>query len=164
MAVLKKPKEELAVLEQRLERAQTLMLDGDLDGSEYRKIKAKLGTEIEALQRKQIAFSDQESCSDKVVEKGFEFLRNLHKLFTSAGLEGKSYILGSTFPQKIVFENGEGRTNEGDNIIMLLAKGKNDLWPKKGKAPDSSGALSQVVRPLGLEPKTHTLKVYCSTN
>ncbi len=34
---------------------------------------------------------------------------------------------------------------------------------EKGQTSDYS-SLSQEVIPLGLEPKTHTLKVYCSTN
>ena len=31
-------------------------------------------------------------------------------------------------------------------------------------APEDQGQLSLLVIPLGLEPRTHTLKVYCSTN
>ena len=35
---------------------------------------------------------------------------------------------------------------------------------KNEKTPEDSGVLIVVVIPQGLEPWTHTLKVYCSTN
>ena len=35
---------------------------------------------------------------------------------------------------------------------------------KKEKPASSAGFRGVMVIPLGLEPRTHTLKVYCSTN
>jgi hypothetical protein len=35
---------------------------------------------------------------------------------------------------------------------------------KKAKPATSAGFRGAKVIPLGLEPRTHTLKVYCSTN
>lgn len=87
------------------------------------------------------------------VEHGFNFLRNLPELY-SADLEGTHSFLGSTFPQKMKFENGEVRTNEQHLILMLMDKGNRTLSAKKSKAPDCSGALAKKAPPVRLELTT----------
>ncbi len=160
-----KTENELATLRKRLVHIQTLMMDGELEPADYRAMKGKLEPEIDRLEREKTKLGDgRDSKKQEVIEHGFHFLRNLPELFTSADLEGKHRLLGSTFPQKMVFENGEVRTKEEHPLLMLISKPRKASSRQKSKAPDNSGALTNKVNPLGLEPKTHTLKVYCSTN
>lgn len=146
---------ELGTIMKRQSNIQTLVMDGDLDAGDYRAMKAKLESERERLEREKRR-SDEHDTSNKqeLIKHGFNFLRNLPELFTSADLDGKHRFLGSTFPQKMVFENGEVRTNEEHSILMLLSKGSKALSSKKSKAPDESGALAKRAPPVGLEPTT----------
>ncbi len=146
---------ELATTIKRLSNIQTLMMDGELDAGDYRAMKTKLEPEIERLEREKRRLGEQENSDKrKFIEHGFNFLRNLPELFTSADLEGKHRFLGSTFPQKMKFENGEVRTNEQHPILMLMDKSNKALSAQKSKAPDFSGALTKKAPPVGLEPTT----------
>jgi site-specific DNA recombinase len=68
------------------------------------------------------------------------------------------------FPEKLTFDGFQYRTtriNEAINLISLIDK---KLGGKKNGTNPNISDLSQEVNWLGLEPRTHTLKVYCSTN
>ena len=57
-----------------------------------------------------------------------------------------------------------GKTSNSSGINAkngITEGGANRSWRMKKKAPEHSGAF---VIPLGFEPRTHTLKVYCSTS
>jgi hypothetical protein len=49
-------------------------------------------------------------------------LRSLDKLFTVAVLEQKHRILGSTFPEKLVFTDGACRSTSPKSAVSLLLK------------------------------------------
>jgi site-specific DNA recombinase len=83
-----------------------MTLDGALVATEYRNIKAKLEPEVERLIRKQTELNCKEDNIEEVLEYGFHFLRNLPKLFAVATSEEISMILGSTFPEKLIFKDG----------------------------------------------------------
>jgi site-specific DNA recombinase len=97
-------------------------------------------------------------------DKAISNLSQLDYLYQTGDVIQKRKIIGSMFPEKLTFDGFRYRTarvNEALNCIMLIdskLKGK-----KKGTNPNFSDLSHQVI-PLGLEPRTHTLKVYCSTN
>ena len=49
-------------------------------------------------------------------------------------------------------------------LFKLASSSKLARSYKKIKAPSGAFSFHSLVIPLGLEPRTHTLKVYCSTN
>ena len=135
---------ELMTLTKRLSHIQTLMMDGEIDAADYRSMKAKLEPEIERLTREKSRAGEEGLANRREpIAHGFNFLRNLPELFTGADLEGKHRLLGSTFPQKMVFENGEVRTKEAHPLLMLISKPSKAFSRQKSKAPELSGALLQ---------------------
>jgi hypothetical protein len=76
----------------------------------------------------------------------------------------KRQIIGSIFPEKLTFDGQIFRTtrlNEAVQLIYSLDVAFREN--KNGTSLDFSN-LSHQVNALGLEPRTHTFKVYCSTN
>ncbi len=145
---------ELSKVQNRLSNIQTLMMDGELEPSDYRAMKAKLEPEIARLEREQRLLKEEDTSNTRqLIEHGFEFLRNMPERFIGKGLEEKHRFLGSTFPQKLVFENGKVRTKEEHPILMLLAKPSKAFSASKRKAPDNSGALTNEVNLLGTRTK-----------
>lgn len=145
-------KKELETHRRRLDNAQTLMLDGELDAADYRKIKAKLEPEIEKIAARIAQLSKNENNGREMIEFGFYFLRNMSSLFTSASLEKKRYILGSTFPEKLIYENGTYRTESDENVLILIANtGKDSGGKKKGRRDLFRLPSRKVVSP-GIEP------------
>ena len=64
-----------------------------------------------------------------------------------------------------------GIPEDKEDVIPILDKAVNNLAKlgaafreKENGTSDTFINLSHLVIPLGLEPRTHTLKVYCSTN
>lgn len=120
-------RKELEMYRTRLQKAQKLVLDGELDTGDYRVMKEKLEQEIKELTAKEMALGGKGKDMREMVEFGFYFLRNIDKLFTAASLERKVKTLSSTFPEKLIFENGECRTKEGANIITLMSAVEKDF-------------------------------------
>lgn len=138
-AQAEKVEKEIQIYRSRLDNAQTLMLDGDLDASEYRSIKAKLQPELEKLVRAQTAINQKNPEEQEIQEFGIYFLMNMVELLTEADLELKNKIIGSMFPKKLVFENNELRTNIEDGVMpMLIATSKAFSVNKKGELEKSS--------------------------
>ncbi|HTN46696.1 MAG TPA: hypothetical protein VL098_10155 [Flavipsychrobacter sp.] len=129
---LKALKSDLAVYQKRLEKAQDLMLDGHLSITDFQPMKSKLNYEIKCLTAKIDAVEDiKNDDEDSVLEFGFYFMSNLDKLFAAADSELKRQIIGSAFPEKLIFENNTYRTASSDNILLLLTNTGKGLRQKK---------------------------------
>ncbi len=153
-AELKKIAKELATLQGRLRNAETLMLDGEIKASDYNGIKTRLEPEIARLIRQQTSLDSSSNREEReVLEFGFYFLSNCAKLFKDAALEQKRRIIGSTFPEKLVFENGECRTYSEDSFMALISRtGKDSTKKKDGDNSENCSPSCHVVAP-GLEPR-----------
>ena len=153
---------EIATVKKRLSHIQGLMMDAEIEASDYRVMKAKLEPEIAHLERDAERHSEAAGSVGRnkreIITYGFQFLRNLPELFTSADLEGKHRFLGSTFPEKMVFENGEVRTKEPHPLFALIGKPSKAFSNSKKKAPELSGALTNKVTRIGFEPMTLSLE------
>jgi len=144
---------QLEVHQNRLEKAQALMLDGLLDMKEYQSIKGRLEPEINRLISKVDTAGQQSKnvSENDIIRFGFYFLNNLDKLFTIADLKGKRTIIGSMFPQNLIFENNSYRTTSEDNVLLLLAAMGKDTGRKKECRKDMSFLHSRGVARTGIE-------------
>lgn len=157
-------KNKLETFEQRMERAQVLMLDGKMDFVDYQPIKAKLEEDAYRLKLKIDAIEElQPKDENDVMEFGFHFLSNLDKLFTSAALEVKQQIIGSTFPEKLIYENNQFRTASDNNVLLLIAASSKTFAVKKESRLEFSNLLSRRVEPAGFEPASKHMPNKLST-
>jgi hypothetical protein len=137
-ADLEKANKEVELIRKRLDNAQMMTLDGALDATEYRNIKARLEPEMSRLVRKQAELNCKDENETEMLKYGFYFLRNLDKLFAVADLEEKHRILGSTFPEKIVFMEGVCRTSSPEGAIsQVLIASKSLKRNKKNRTKKS---------------------------
>ena len=140
------------------------MSDDEITSLDYREIKNLYEPEIEKLTKKKYDLSKVDDNLMAYISTATKVLRDLPNYYEKATLSTKQKLIGSMYPEKLVYENKSYRTariNEAARVICNpdgLLEGL-----KKGQASEI-GSLSEQVIPLGLEPKTHTLKVYCSTN
>ena len=151
-ADLEKTNKEIEVICKRLDNAQMMTLDGALDASEYRNIKAELEPEMSRLIRKQTELNCKDENEEEILEYGFYFLRNLDKLFTVADLEQKHRILGSTFPEKLVFTDGACQTSSPESAVSLLLKPSKNLRENKKGRTKNFVLPSGRVEATGVEP------------
>jgi site-specific DNA recombinase len=91
-------------------------------------------------------------------------LKHFASQYERANLDTKQKLIGSIFPKKFVFENNEYRTQKMMRVVYKI-RSKIDAFRAKKMGLMLISQLSPIfVIPLGLEPRTPTLKVLCSTN
>jgi hypothetical protein len=118
-----KPTQEKANSE--LANARKLILSGDIEPSEYRLIKTDYEKKIIGLESRLIELSKESSNIELLLERAVATLSSLDTLYEKANNKTKREIIGSIFPEKLVFDGMHYRTariNEAVSLIYSLDK------------------------------------------
>ena len=148
----------------RLSKARDLLLTGDIEADDYRTIKSETEEKINRFEAKLAVSVKDATDIQSLLNTAISYISQLDVLYTKGSVTQKRRIIGSMFPEKLTFDGFGYRTtrvNEAINLISLISK---KLEGKKNGTNHFFSDLSQEVIWLGLEPRAHTLKVYCSTN
>ncbi len=137
--------EEIKRNNQRLQNAQHLMLDAEISANDYKEIKVKLTTVNDDLIRKKANLStDQENIKEQL-KIGVTLIRNIDRYYQNATLSEKQLIVGSVFPEKLIFEKNQFRTKRLNEVVELMSLNASDLDQKKsGRGKKNSPASAQV--------------------
>ncbi len=155
---------EIKTKEEMVDKAGRKLINDELDKDDYKRLKESIQLEIAGLRYRIGELQSMESGFMEYLRFGMFFLTNPYQYYSTATLEGKQKILGSIFPEKLVFAENNYRTAEPNEIVELLCNIDRDFrGSKKKKVAKNSDQFHQVI-PMGLEPMTPTLKVLCSTN
>ena len=150
---------QITILDERLDKLQDLLVDGKISSDEYNKIKGKYEKERVKLNIEvaDLSYTDKES--DSLLEKAVRHVSRLSQLYGSYDLDGKVRLLGSIFPEKLIYVNGKCRTpriNEVVRLALLIDKG---FGKRKTGQLSEKLELSRVVEYRGVEPLTFRLPV-----
>ena len=104
----------------RLKNAKEMMLDGEFSASDYKEMKIEIENNIEKLEREEMAFSEGMVNYGGKVDACLKFLVNLHKYYVSNNTAIKQRIIGSIFPEKLIFENKKYRTTKINEVVTLI--------------------------------------------
>ncbi len=150
-------KREIDRLDQRSKNARALMLDGEITSEEYRTMKNEID---EALQRLNVEHHKSHSeiiDLDKKLDRMVRTLSNLENIYKQGGIEVRRRLIGSIFPNKLVYEKKSVRTVDLNPAVELIFSNiKGSRGRKKEKHTDF-GVLSHRVGPTGFEPVTPCL-------
>lgn len=135
-----------------LDRATKKLVNDELDKDAYKNLKESLTRETADLKLRISELKGTERGFLEYIRYGIPLLSNLPYYYTTATLEGKQRILGSIFPEKLIFTENNYRTAEPNEIIDLLYNvdkafkdcGKRKVVPKIN--------FSHPVPPIGIEP------------
>jgi len=148
---------ELANLTNRLTRARELLLAGDLDGTEYRNIKAECEQKINLLEAQLAelstpAYRPNRTNLESLVDKAVKNLTRLDEIFEQAAIEEKRELIGSMFTQKFSFEDLQHRTTcVSDPFKLTYLINSKLIGNKKGQTSKKTDLSYMVVR-RGLKP------------
>ena len=155
---------ELIKKTEMLDKGAKKLINDELDKDDYKRLKESIMNESATLRIRINELKEMESGFMEYVRFGVEILGNLPLYYGVANLEIKQAILGSIFPEKLVFENNGFRTKSVRKILeQICAPVKGSKQNKNGLALNFQRQSTMVI-PMGLEPMTPTLKVLCSTN
>jgi DNA invertase Pin-like site-specific DNA recombinase len=131
--------------EQRLKNARALMLDAEIKADEYREMKIDIENNLYSLKIEQMRLKDSTANYDGKIDFIISLLKNIDKVYTAVDTGVKRLIIGSIFPQRLVFENNKYRTPKlNEAILAISGNSKRFRGAKKGKNAFSDVLSCQV--------------------
>ncbi len=97
-----------------------MMLDGEINSSDYKSIKLRYDDINTTLIREQASLElGKVDCATKILGS-FNLLRHLDKFYLEASVEIKQKLVGLIFPEKLIFENDRVQTPKMNEIVSLI--------------------------------------------
>src|SRR5207237_5029752 len=97
---------------------------------------------------------DIDSSFKQYLKFGLALFSCLKEFYKTTILEVKQLILGSIFPQNLIFDENKYRTTYLNETFARIAKNISQLQNHKNKKAVKNDDLSDIAPPPGLEPGT----------
>ncbi|KAA9325040.1 recombinase family protein [Adhaeribacter soli] len=145
---------EVKKYQERLQSLEDKFIDDLIDRGAYLTNKARYNEQVENLLRKKDELQNTDSSFQKYFKFGITLIGQLRTFYRYSSPEVKQKIVGSIFPQKLIFKESSYRTTQPNEFFKVIMLRTNELEGlKKAKATPESG-LYYRAPPLGLEPRT----------
>ena len=145
-------KGEIEKLRQRLNKAQQLMLDGEMRMEEYRDLKSGTEGEITRLEREYLQIGTRDSDYERYVKFGRNILKNLALYYSQGDVALKQGIISSIFSEKLVFSEHRYRTLKVAKTVERICPNISDLLGHKTENGSDNRSRSCMVASTGIEP------------
>jgi site-specific DNA recombinase len=136
---------EIADSTNRMDKARELLLNDELDAGEYRRIKEEANEKIIRLevQLKEVMVQNSNFLNIRpIAESAIKSLENLDIFWDESDVEGKRYLVGMLFPEKLTFDGGVHRTQKMNEAAELIYLKNKELREKKMGQKSSEMTLS----------------------
>ena len=161
-AEAKQIKEDLTREKLRMAKLRELLMTDSIDPDDYRLVKKESEKQVSSLEARWTEVNAKESDMRSHMQKAIKLLSNIDQIFINADVIKKRDIVGSIFPEKLVFDGMHFRTtriNEAVQLIFNISEGLQQI--KIGQTGEFSDLSNLVIR-IGFEPMTHSLEGCCS--
>ena len=135
----------------KLSNASKLLLSGDTEPGEYRSIKSDYEMKITGLESKLYELSKESSNIGPLLNKALKTLTNLDELCERADNKGKREIIGSIYPEKLVFDGFNYRIDGLNEAVELIYKLGEGFSENKNGQTELNFDLSTSVTWIGFE-------------
>ena len=156
---------EMAALEERVNRVNDLYFDGKISLADRDMNIARYHEQIEHLKHKigALRLSDDMKIKEKLTYS-INLISNLGSFFQSASCEVKTKLLGSIFPEKLLFDGKKYRTTSFNGMLNLIYQETKYLRGNKNENDCKNRSHSSQGWMMGLEPTTLGTTIRCSTS
>ena len=155
---LTKIEQDIAKQNQRLKNARDFMLDGEISSGEYKEMRAEIEGKLSELSKEEMKFKEGIENHSSKIDDSLELLQNIDKYYVAKDTPSKQRIVGSIFPEKLIFENNKYRTAKVNSVIALLCRSSKVFGGNEnGKNLQIINSSHRVI-PFGFEPKTLSLE------
>lgn len=144
--------EQIEIINNRLKNGRILVVDEKMDHHDFRVLKEECIQRITELEAKLATTALDEKNYNEMVDKGISNLARIRTLYIGGDSAMKRQIIGSMFPEKIVFDGKQHRitkVNEAVRLIVKLGEGFREIKNRK-RFKDLS--VSGMVPGTGIEP------------
>ncbi|HEX7904872.1 MAG TPA: recombinase family protein [Chitinophagaceae bacterium] len=132
---------------ERIDNAETIMLDKQMDMTEYRSMKNKYEAVIKTLEEQLKEATPKTSGYKQYLDFGFNLLQNVDRVYVSGNTILKNQILCSIFAEKLVYEEEKYRTPVYHEDLSLILNDVRHLEGNKKGQSQRSLTLSSKVAP-----------------
>ena len=147
--------QEVKRIETIMEKAQDRFFEDRIQEDEYNQAKERYRRQLLKLKFERKELEDLDSNFLKYLDFGTTIVQDIDFYYDHASLDTKQKIIGSIFPEKLIYEDKKYRTTKLNDVIRLLCDLKADYGYKKTRQAGKYTSLSKKAPPLGLEPRTY---------
>ena len=106
----------------RLRHARELLADQKIEPDDFRELKADCQQKIELLEAQLESNPVTHNNSSTLLKKAIKTLTQIDSLYQNGTVEEKRQIIGSIFPEKLVFDGNSFRTARLNEVVRLIFK------------------------------------------
>ena len=147
-------KKRIIMAKNQLENAQDKYFSGEIESDTFNNAKGRYTKIIGSLERDLNDLNVDEVLLDTQINFSFNLLRDLDFYYLNASARFKGNILGSIFPENLVYFNKNYRTQNSDSVISLIANIAKVSKDSKIKKVINNDDQSPSAPREGLEPPT----------
>jgi len=130
---IQKLNDELVVENQRLNSIDIKLMDGDIDSADYQRMKNNIESRKENISTKLTSLRPHNANFEKQLRHAVNVIRNMDMILSSGRTEHKIILIGSMFPEKILFDGENYRTNSYNKVLDWIFQNTNVLQEQKKK-------------------------------
>ena len=149
-----KLKKEITSLENNLKNLDEKLLSNDIEADDYNRMGKNTKDKIEKSNREIVELKQTDSPLDQHFQFGLSMMKDINYYYNNADIPTKQKIVGSIFPEKLIFDGKSYRTKKVNSFISLISSKSANWEGNKTKQATKNGSLSNMAPPLGLEPRT----------
>ncbi len=145
---------ELERLEERKKSISVKFADDLISAKDFSEIMDRFNKEERETKGILQELNIQNTSFIEYIDFGLPFLFNLKEHYNNADVGVKGRIVGSIFPEKLIFSENKYRTTKVNELLLLITNNINGLGEIKKRKADISVGLSSMAPSTGLEPVT----------
>ena len=146
--------EQISKLKGRIERIEDEYVDGNLNTQEYHSMKSRFEESRNELIYKHGRLIGVETSFKQYMKYGFSLLHNLSEYYQQAPFEVKQKVIGSIFPERLIYSGNQYRTKTVNSFVSLMCNQSTGYRVEETEKTTLSRGLSSLAPEAGLEPAT----------
>jgi site-specific DNA recombinase len=107
-----------------ISKGRRLLLKEEIDAHDFREIKRENEKKIEILEARLIEVSSLSTNIEPMLEKAVSNLAHLDELYNEGDVKRKRVIIGSIYPEKLIFDGFQYRTTRVNEAVELIHAGQ----------------------------------------
>ena len=136
-------------LNMRLKNARELVADGKLDAEDYRELKKDCANMLTILEAKLAGSPQTEKGIDGLLNQAIGHLSQLGTIYKEGTVAQKRQIISSIYPEKMVFDGFQFRTNRLNEVVRLIYRLDKGFEENKNRKDNNFLCLSGKEVPSG---------------
>lgn len=129
-------------------------MDDQIDSQTFNSLKKDLEEAERGLLTKHLQLSNQFSSFGEHLKYAFSLMHGLQQYYSNSTLEVKHQLIGSIFPNKIIYSDGNYRTSQYNEVFALIFNDIKGFENREKQKTDKFVGSFDLAPSPGLEPGT----------